>query len=104
LAFTPIDRDKLRAAIRKMGNQYVFSMLDDVIFFADEGGSWQVGVDWEKVLPAWMKVLSATAGPEEYAQRVTWVLEHHDRYGSKKMLILARRTATREQRRALPKA
>jgi hypothetical protein len=31
-------------------------MLDDaidVIFFADEGGSWQVGVDWERVLPPW---------------------------------------------------
>jgi len=34
---------------------------DDVIFFADEGGSWQVGVDWARVLPAWFKVLSATA-------------------------------------------
>jgi hypothetical protein len=26
-----IDRDKLRAAIRKLGNQYVFCMLDDAI-------------------------------------------------------------------------
>jgi hypothetical protein len=25
---------------------------DDILFFADEGGSWQVGVDWENVLPA----------------------------------------------------
>lgn len=24
---------------------------DDVIFFADEGGSWEVGVDWSWVLP-----------------------------------------------------
>ena len=24
---------------------------DSVVFFADEGGSWQVGVDWAKVLP-----------------------------------------------------
>jgi hypothetical protein len=104
VALTPIDRDKLRDAILKMGNQYVFSTLDDVILFADEGGSWQVGVDWERVLPAWMKVLSATADPEEYVQRIMWVLEHHYHYGSKKMLILARRTATPEQRRALPKA
>jgi len=97
VASPPIGRDELRAAIRKMGNQYVLFVLNDVIVFADEGGSWQVGVDWEEVLPPWMKVLSATAGPEEYAQRVTWVLEHHDRYGSKKMLVLARRTATPEQ-------
>ena len=38
---------------------------DDVIFFADEGGSWQVGVDWAQVLPVWFKVLSATAEPEQ---------------------------------------
>ena len=44
-----------------------------------------------------MKVRSATSDPEEYVQRITWVLEHHDRYGSKKMLVLARRTATPEQ-------
>ena len=26
-----IDRNKLRAEIRKLGNEYVFSMLDDAI-------------------------------------------------------------------------
>jgi len=26
-----IDRDKLRAEVRKLGNEYVFSMLDDAI-------------------------------------------------------------------------
>ena len=40
---------------------------DDIVFFADEGGAWQVGVDWDRVLPAWFKVLSATAGPESTA-------------------------------------
>src|SRR5436309_14147614 len=50
---------------------------DDVIFFADEGGSWQVGVDWAKVLPVWFKVLSATAEPEEYAERITALLSRH---------------------------
>jgi hypothetical protein len=54
---------------------------DDIIFFADEGGSWQVGVDWARVLPAWLKVLSATAGPEEFAVRITSLLSHHYRYG-----------------------
>lgn len=82
---------------------HIDECLDDVIFFADEAGSWQVGADWEKVLPAWMKVLSATAEPEEYVQRITWVLEHHCNYGSRKMLALARRMATPEQRRAFPK-
>jgi hypothetical protein len=76
---------------------------DDVIFFADEGGSWQVGVDWPKVLPVWFKLLAATAAPEEYAGRITALLSrrcHHDR---DKLLAIARRTATTEQRKALAK-
>jgi len=74
---------------------------DDVIFFADEGGSWQVGVDWAKVLPVWLKVLSATAEPEEYAERITALLSCHYSYGRDKMLAIARRTATAPQRKAL---
>ncbi len=75
---------------------------DDVIFFADEGGSWQVGIDWEKVLPAWFRVLSATAEPAEYAQRIAAVLEHHCRYKCVKLLAVAKRMATPVQRLALP--
>jgi hypothetical protein len=74
---------------------------DDVIFFADEGGSWQVGVDWATVLPVWFKVLSATAEPEEYAERITALLSCHYRYGRDEMLAIARRTATTHQRKAL---
>ena len=74
---------------------------DDIIFFADEAGAWQVGVDWEKVLPPWFKVLSATAGPEEYARTIVNLLKHHYDYGSGKMLTLARKTATEAQRQAL---
>ena len=74
---------------------------DDVIFFADEGGSWQVGVDWAKVLPVWFKVLSATAEPKEYAERITALLSCHYSYGRDKMLAIARRTANPDQRTAL---
>jgi hypothetical protein len=74
---------------------------DDVIFFADEGGSWQVGVDWARVLPAWFKVLSVTAGPEDFAKRITTLLLRHYSYGRDKMLTVARRTANAQQRKAL---
>jgi hypothetical protein len=74
---------------------------DDIIFFADEGGSWQVGVDWAKVLPLWFKVLSATAEPKEYAERITALLSHHYSYGRDKMLVIARRAATTDQCKAL---
>ena len=80
---------------------HIDKCLDDVIFFADEGGSWQVGVDWAKVLPVWFKVLSATAEPEEYAERITALLSCHYSYGRDKMLAIARRTATTHQRKAL---
>ena len=80
---------------------HVDECLDDVIFFADEGGSWQVGVDWDKVLPVLFKVLSATAEPQEYATRIATVLSTHYSYGRDKMLTIARRTGTPQQRTAL---
>ena len=88
----------------------LFQLLDridecreDIIFFADEAGSWQVGVDWERVLPPWFIVLSATAEPGEYARRVIGLLTHHYDYGSAKMLAVARKVATLGQREALIK-
>ena len=76
---------------------------DDIIFFADEGGSWQVGVDWPRVLPVWFKVLSATTEPVEYVTRITTLLSRHHRHDQDKMLTVARRTATPQQRLALAK-
>jgi hypothetical protein len=73
----------------------------DIIFFADEGGSWQVGADWAKVLPAWFTSLSATAEPEEYARRVVEVVDKHEKYRRDKHLAKARRIATPAQRKAL---
>ena len=80
---------------------HIDKCLDDVVFFADEGGSWQVGVDWANVLPVWFEVLSATAEPREYAQRITAMLASHYHWARDKMLVIARRTATTPQRRAL---
>ena len=88
--------------------EIIFSLLskidegtDDILFFADEGGSWEVGVDWENVLPAWFKVLSATAGPSGYAQGITTVLKRHYKHGRIKMFAVARKIATPAQRQAL---
>jgi hypothetical protein len=59
-------------------------------------------VDWENVLPAWFRVLSATAGPSDYAQRITTVLNRHYKHGRTKMLAVAHKIATPAQRQALP--
>ncbi|GEM_PF-3219319 len=58
-------------------------------------------MDWAKVLPAWFKVLSATAAPEEYARRITALISRHYHYGRDKMIAIARRTATPPQHKAL---
>jgi hypothetical protein len=99
---------KSNAAEVREAMDVLFSLLnhidkghDDVIFFADEGGSWQVGVDWAKALPVWFRLLSATAEPEEYAKRITALLSCQYSYGRDKMLAIARRTATTDQRKAL---
>ena len=85
----------------------IFGLLDrvdegrEIVFFADEAGAWQVGVHWEKVLPPWFRLLSATAAPDEYGQRIVGLLKHHYDYGSARMLAVARKTATPPQRQAL---
>jgi hypothetical protein len=80
---------------------YIDQGNDDVIFFADEGGAWQVGVDWAKVLPPWFRVLSVTATPTEYAERITSLIRHHCNYDRDRMLAAASASATAEQREAL---
>jgi hypothetical protein len=49
-------------------------------------------------MPFWFRVLSATAGPGEYAERITVLLEHHCNSESEKMLSVARRKGTPQQR------
>ncbi len=38
-----------------------------MVFFIDEAGSWQVGVDWREALPAthtWSRVIGSLRNPE----------------------------------------
>ncbi len=99
----PDDPAEVRAAIDILFGllDHIDECLDDVVFFADEGGAWQVGVDWAKVLPVWFRVLSATAVPEEYAQKITMLLGHHLNHGRDEMLAIATESATPEQKEAL---
>ena len=74
---------------------------DEIIFFADEAGAWQVGVDWLEVLPVWFQCLSATTEPEEYARRVVEVVDQHDSYDRAKHFTAARKAGTPAQAKAL---
>jgi hypothetical protein len=74
---------------------------DDIVFFADEGGAWQVGVDWPRVLPTWFKLLAATVEPVDYAQRIVALLSNHHGSCRDRMLAVAHRIASKDQRAAV---
>lgn len=77
---------------------------DDIVFFADEGGAWQVGVDWAKVFPAWFRCLSRTSAHEEFAQAVVKAVDDFEHYARDTHFATARKWGTSEQRRALAEA
>ena len=74
---------------------------DDIIFFADEGGSWQVGVSWEHVLPAYFTALAEVVEPDVYAESVVKVVKKHADYRSDIHLEKAMEIADPAQRKAL---
>ncbi len=74
---------------------------DSIIFFADEAGSWQVGVDWREVMPAWFRCLSVSAKPADYAARVHALIGFFALYDAKKLVSSALKIGTVPQRTAL---
>ena len=72
-----------------------------IIFFADEGGSWRVHVNWEKVFPAYFKTLALDAEPETYAERVVELVDLYGKRDREKYLASARHAATVDQKKAL---
>ena len=80
---------------------HIDECLDDVVFFADEGGSWQVGVDWPTVLSAWFACLAAVAEPDEYARRVIDRVDRYARYDRDTHLTTAANLASSAQVKAL---
>ena len=81
--------------------RHVDEGLDDVVFFADEGGSWQVGVDWDKVLPAWFACLAMTVEPQEFSRRVVDIVDRFASYDRDLLLSIAAQTGSMEQKKAL---
>jgi len=83
---------------------HIDEFADEIIFFADEPGAWQVAVDRDEVMPSWFRVLSATAEAGEYAGRITASLGPYDLRRVEEALAVARETATPAQRAALDEA
>ncbi len=74
---------------------------DDVIFFADEAGSWQVGVDWRTVFPAYFRCLAETATDDEFAKTVDRAIADFADHERPRHLAAARKVASATQRAAL---
>ena len=74
---------------------------DDVVFFADEGGSYEVGVDWKAVLPGDFAALAGTSTPGEYAGAARSVIKDFVDYDHVRYLKAARAAASSAQKNAL---
>lgn len=74
---------------------------DSVVFFADEGGSWQVGVEWRAALPAYFRCLADGTPAERFAREVDRAIADFAVYDRPKHLATARRIANADQRAAL---
>ena len=48
---------------------------DDIVSWSDEGGAWQLGVDWPVVMAAWCPCVEATSRQAEYLAAVADVLD-----------------------------
>ncbi|MDH3209009.1 MAG: hypothetical protein OEL91_01270 [Burkholderiaceae bacterium] len=74
---------------------------DDVIFFADEGGSWNLGVDWPRALPAYFRCLAETTTAEEFTRTVDQVITDFVEHDRGRYLSEAWRVATAAQQASL---
>lgn len=74
---------------------------DDVVFFADEAGSWQVDVDWRSALPAYFRCLADGASAEDFAREVDRTISDFADYERPRHLAAARRLADAEQKAAM---
>jgi hypothetical protein len=81
--------------------RYIDESNDDVVFFADEGGSWQVGVAWREVLPALFPCTARTVDAEEYAEIVVSIVNQFARHDAKLHFATALDVGTPAQREAL---
>lgn len=42
---------------------------DDIVFWADEPGTWQLGIDWARVIPPYLACLSKVLPPQDFQER-----------------------------------
>jgi hypothetical protein len=73
---------------------------EDIVFFADEGGSWEVA-DLDPTWPSYFASLAATIESEEYVSLVRALVRGHASGRPERLLRAARKAGSRDQRRQL---
>ncbi len=101
-----IDRDKLRAAIRRLGNEYVFYMLHDAIDLLPQAKLHKmVGkyLDLKRLRPDSEKATKSNLLADvEAFEKASMAGKYYESFDvNDSMLAIARKTATPEQRKVL---
>ena len=81
--------------------RYINECLDDVVYFADDGGVWCIGVDWCTALPAYFKCLALNPSAEDFAQSVDRVIGDFAESDRARFMADARRVANTAQKACL---
>ena len=75
---------------------------DDVVYFAEEPGSWQLGVNWRVVFPAYFRCLAELASSEEFARTIDQMIRAFAEHERPLHLRTAHQVASAAQQAALP--
>ena len=74
---------------------------DDVVYFADEAGLGQLGVNWRMVFPAYFRCLTEMASPEEFAKTIDQMIRAFAEHERPLHLRTAYQVASAAQQAAL---
>ncbi len=77
---------------------------DGILFCADEGGAWQLGMDWDRFLPAYFRCLASESTPEEFVERVNRAIDDFVHFARPRFIAAAFRVARPDQKAALRSA
>jgi hypothetical protein len=74
---------------------------DNIIFFADEGGAWDVWSSWEELIPPYCQALSTIDKPKEYAQSIFDLIKYNHVYKPEEKLQQVLQISNAAQKKAL---
>lgn len=61
---------------------------DELVFWGDEPGTWQLGIDWACVIPPYLQCLSKVLCPEEFADKASALIAQLKPLNAAKLRLL----------------